>query len=192
MSNCVKKCSCVFFKTSWNHCQSVCPFPHTPSVSSSRGVDPHFSNILAGCLLCVALPSLASPHQSTQPCVLINPAVAAVCACVCNCECVFVCVHSAGHTQHPGGFFHLLVPSKVPEHRRCDCRACSRGGSGRSREREKSEHEAFAECPQPGVVTWILRVSTHCICTETCASTSYSCTGGKKSLAIVIWIRFWR
>lgn len=141
-------------------------------------------------MLALCCPAITSQPLSVDPTLRSDQSSSSCSACMHVRLCVRVCVHSAGHTQHPGGFFHLLVPSKVPEHRRCDCRACSRGGSGRSGEREKSEHEAFAECSQTGVVTWILRVSTHCICTETCASTSYSCLGKKKSLAIVIWIRF--
>lgn len=44
---------------------------------------------LAGCLLCVPLPSLPNRAQPTQPCALINPAAATAAA---------LCVHCSAHS----------------------------------------------------------------------------------------------
>jgi len=136
---------------------TLCPAAGHNSMSSAMPPSP---GGLAGCLLCVPLPSLPNPGESTRPCALINPAAQ--------------CVYTVVHTQHPGGFPPAGAITGAA-HRRCDCRASSRGESGRKQERV-CEHEASAE-HSVLTVEWLCGdcISTGCHLTEMCVLLSNMC-----------------
>lgn len=74
------------------------------------------------------------------------------------------CVFTVVRAQHPVGF-PPAGAIKGAAHRRCDCTAFSRGGSGRGR-REKSKYEVHAGARQIGAVILFLGIKTGCLFTE--------------------------
>lgn len=96
---------------------------------------------------CYVLPCHHYPTPASQ----LNPALWSI-----QQQCAYTIVH----TQHPGGF-PPAGAIKGAGHRRCDCRAYSRGGSGRNR-RENIWSMCRVRLSQTGVVTRLLYISTGC------------------------------
>lgn len=97
-------------------------------------------------------------------------------------------VYTVEHTQHPGGF-PPAGAIKGAAHRRCDCRAFSREGSGRNRrENIWAWSMCRAQCSQTRAVTWLLCISTSCNFTEMCVDKPVKLQCVHEKNALKLWI----
>lgn len=151
-------------------CPAVCP---NSLVFSQPAVPLWFGKLFVMCS-----PAFASqPSESTQPRALINPAAV----------CVYCSAHSASR------WVYTCWRHQKEQHKRCDCRAQGRGGSGRSGREHLSMCKAW--CSTVGS-DWSRYLVTECTSAQAVIVLQCVCTvavkpvldAGKRGFNPVIWL----